>query len=552
MKGILASIVTLAIAITANAEGGKRYLVKMKSQMAFDSIVAQMRHSSPAFFQNPRVSQFQVLNQMTASTEALENIGLLVVESAADVNALKNNPAVDYVEEEVWHPLPDFPTVAFARGKKPSPPDNDNRITVLEPWGIAAVKAPEAWSVTRGENATVLVLDTGVDKDHPALRDRFLKGQNFIMDEQAVDDVTDGVGHGTHVSGTILASGNPNDLVGVAPRARLMMGRVCATEGCSSVAIVQGVNWGIDQQVQVMSLSLSGPFATPAEQDAFARAEQANVVVVAASGNESKATVGFPAALPSVLAVGAVDSAGSRAPFSNYGPELGVVAPGVNVYSSVPRGTGRATSVTYKGNQISSLQFRGSPLGSVKDTPVVFANFGSVVDFQTVDAKGKIVLVLRGGSIPFSDKAKNAAAAGAAGVLIANNQGGLSPGSVTTDGTEVSLPVIEIPQAAGDTLQSDIASSNAPTISMEVLATDYATYQGTSMATPHVAGVVALVRSANPGLSAAQVRALLKDTATPLSPNDANQYGAGLVDAELAVKRALQTAPASLKLANGF
>ena len=87
---------------------------------------------------------------------------------------------------------------------------------------------------------------------------------------------------------------------------------------------------------------------------------------------------------------------------------------------------------------------------------------------------------------------------------------------------------------------------------MNVLATDYAAFQGTSMATPHVAGVVALIRSANPGLSAAQIRALLKDTANPLTPNDQNQYGAGLVDAELAVKRALQTAPQVLKLANGF
>ena len=72
------------------------------------------------------------------------------------------------------------------------------------------------------------------------------------------------------------------------------------------------------------------------------------------------------------------------------------------------------------------------------------------------------------------------------------------------------------------------------------------------MASPHVAGVAALVRAANPGLSVPQVRALLKDTATPLSPNDQNQFGAGLVNAELAVKRALQTTAAPLKLANGF
>jgi subtilisin family serine protease len=547
MKGILASVIVLATALTANAEGNKRYLVKMKSQTAFNSIVTQMRHNSPAFFQNPRVAQFQVFNQITNSTEALENVGLLVVE-ASDVNNLKNNPAVDYVEEEVMHPLPDFPTIALARGNPPP----SNSVTVVQPWGIAAVKAPAAWATTRGESSTVLVLDTGVDKGHPAIRDRFIKGQNFVMDEQAVDDVTDGVGHGTHVSGTILASGNPNDLIGVAPRARLMMGRVCATEGCSSIAIVQGVNWGIDQQVQVMSLSLSGPQATMAEQDAFNRAEQANIVVVAASGNESKASVGFPAALPTVFAVGAVDSASNRAPFSNYGPELGIVAPGVDVYSSVPRGTGRASTVTYRGSKITSLQFRGSPAKAANDAVIAFANFGSVLDFQNIDAKGKVVLILRGGGVSFREKALNAMGAGAIGVLIANNKLGIDPGSVTTDGTEVAVPVIEIPQAAGSSIQNDLLSGNALTISMQVLATDYSSYQGTSMATPHVAGVVALVRAANPGLTAAQVRALLKDTATSLLPNDLNQYGAGLINADLAVKRALQTAPASMKLANGF
>lgn len=551
MKGILTALAILTVSIQAHATvTGKRYLVKMKTQSAFNTVVAQMRHTSPMFFQNPRVSQFRVLNQFTKSTEALENVGLLVIESDQSMNALKNDPNVEFVEAEVWHPLPISDRIASVSSQSKTKPTD----TVVMPWGISAVQAPQAWKQTRGENSTVLVLDSGVDKDHPAIADRFVKGQNFVMDEHAVDDVTDGVGHGTHVSGTILASGAHNGLVGVAPRAHLMMGRVCADEGCSSIAIVQGVNWGIDQHVQVMSLSLSGPGATAAEQDAFGRAEQANIVVVAASGNESKATVGFPAALPSVLAVGAVDSTKTRASFSNYGPELGVVAPGVNVYSSVPRGTGREAQVEYKGDKLDCMMFRGSPAGSLDSAEIVYANFGSAPDFQSVNVKGKIALVQRGSGISFRDKALNAISAGATGVLIFNNKEGLDPGAVITTPTdpEIAIPAIEITQAAGQAIENDIAGGRAPKISMGVVATDYAVYQGTSMATPHVAGVVALVRSANPNLTAAQVRALLKDTATPLSPNDQNQYGAGLIDADLAVKRALQTVPESLQLANGF
>ena len=67
---------------------------------------------------------------------------------------------------------------------------------------------------------------------------------------------------------------------------------------------------------------------------------------------------------------------------------------------------------------------------------------------------------------------------------------------------------------------------------------DYASFQGTSMATPHVAGVAALVRAANPQLTPSQVKALLKQTATPLGPNSNNEYGAGIVNAEAAVGQA--------------
>src|SRR5262249_29799074 len=139
----------------------------------------------------------------------------------------------------------------------------------------------------------------------------------------------------------------------------LLMGRVCGVDRCSSIAIAEGVNWGISENVQVMSLSLGGEFVTPAEAEAFNMAEKANVVVVAASGNESVASVGYPAALPSVLAIGAVDEAQTRADFSNYGPELALVAPGVNVLSSLPRGMGRRSTVTVNGQTVASMQFDG-------------------------------------------------------------------------------------------------------------------------------------------------------------------------------------------------
>jgi subtilisin family serine protease len=77
--------------------------------------------------------------------------------------------------------------------------------------------------------------------------------------------------------------------------------------------------------------------------------------------------------------------------------------------------------------------------------------------------------------------------------------------------------------------------------SVAVVGSDYATFDGTSMATPHVSGVVALIKATNPNLTPAQVRDVLKSTAAPTTDvNDQNQYGAGVVDAEKAVAKASQ------------
>jgi serine protease len=148
--------------------------------------------------------------------------------------------------------------------------------------------------------------------------------------------------------------------------------------------------------------------------------------------------------------------------------------------------------------------------------------------------------------IPFADKVKAAIAAGATGVLIANNAPGLIPGTLSTDGSEVAVPAVMIEQSVGDAAKAALAAGSAVNSSIAVIKTDFASFQGTSMATPHVVGVAALVRAANKSLTPAQVRALLKSTATQLSgPNDQNQLGAGLVNAEAAVAKAFSMVPLS-------
>jgi len=316
------------------------------------------------------------------------------------------------------------------------------------------------------------------------------------------------------------------------------MGRVCGEQGCSNIAVSQGINWGISKKVDVISMSLGGPLGTPAERRAVEAADKAGITVVAASGNDGKAKVSFPSAFPTVISVGAVDSTLKKADFSNWGPELDVVAPGVDVVSSVPLGSGRESLVLIENSEVVSTSFSGSPLvRSPAVNQLVAAGLGKPEDFKNVNVQGKFALILRG-EIPFADKAKNAIAAGAAGVVIYNNAPGLIQGSLTSDGSTMAVPVVMIEQTMGESIVKQLLMGKTVTASLQTIATDYASFAGTSMATPHVAGVVALLKSANKNLTSAQVMDVLKKTATPLGPNTNNEFGAGLVNAEKAVTTA--------------
>ena len=520
-RSLLLSFLSLAFAFSAHAEA-KRYLVQFKSSGKFQA-------------------QRLVLNTHAKVTDNLNNINMMVVESddALSMQMLKSNPDIAIVEEEIFH-APPRPIIARQRAKTHELPVAAVHDQMEMPWGIKAVNAPQAWNTTRGAGARVMVLDTGIDQGHPALAGQIEAVQNFTGGD--ANDVTDEVGHGSHVSGTIAANGLNGGLVGVAPEAKLLMGKVCTPIGCSNIAIASGLNWAVQQKVDVVSMSLGGPIMTPAEGAAVQSCEDNGVLVVAASGNDGKAQVSYPAAAPTAFAVGAVDETLAKADFSNWGPQLAIMGPGVDVISSVPRGTGREAAIQVnddgKGLQVvNSMAMSGTPSVAAVNNDLVFCNLGDKNDFPP-EVKGKFALINRG-TIAFADKVTNAIAAGAAGVLIANNAPGLIVGTVVaTEGTEVAIPAVMIEQSVGAAAQAALAAGTPVNATIAVNATDYASFEGTSMATPHVSGVAALVRAANKTLTPAQVRTILKSTATALTPNDQNQMGAGIVNAEAAVANA--------------
>ena len=551
-RGIMKTISKLFISLVATVALGNvasakdRYLVIYKSKQGFTAMNQYMLTEG--------VSSVKVEDSLVHV-----NGQVLQTSNVNAINALRNHPEVDVIEMETFRaspkPINGFKISKAAQTWNESEDvvSDDTQSTphlnegVSTPWGIMAVNAGAAWETSRaGAKARVLVLDTGIDPKHPALKGNFEKGRNFFQsfDGPNPEDFLDKEGHGTHCAGTIAGAYNEQTgFTGVAPLAKILMGRVCGDLGCSNIAVAQGINWGVEQKVDVISMSLGGPSTSSAERKAVQNAEAAGVTVVAASGNGGNAAVSYPAALPTVVAVGAVDSSIKKTSFSQWGPELDIVAPGAAVVSTVPQGTGRdsVTEINVDGVKtlVKSAAFSGTKLfPTAKIGALVPAGLGKPEDFAKVNVAGKFALISRG-EIAFADKVKNALAAKAIGVVVYNNTTGLMQGALSEDGTELDVAVVMIEQAVGLKLVEQITAGAAAAAAISTSASDYAMFDGTSMATPHVAGVVALIKSANKNLTPAQVRTILATTAQALGPNDANQYGKGLVQADKAVKMAV-------------
>jgi len=542
---ILAAFISLVL--SSGAFAGERYLVVMKSTQSADTAYKAFSRKTDKGFLNNFFTKESDFSKVEAKViENLANLNTVVVEAdAAEIAKLQNNSDVALIEKEMFHPAPK-PMKGFVVTSKKSKKTFASVLAVpAQPWGIAAVKAPEAWvaSSNKGAGARVLVLDTGIDAEHPSLKANFEKGQDFTGLSNG-SDFSDNQGHGTHCSGTIAGIQNGSGFSGVAPEAKILMGRVCSENGCSNIAIARGISWGIAENVDVISMSLGGMFSTPAERSAIAFADQMGITIVAASGNNGTGMVSYPAALPTVIAVGAVNSKLEKADFSQFGPELAIVAPGVDVVSTVPVGSGRESEVFVSiqgvARKVASSAIQGvKESTSAVDTELVYAGLGKPEDFAGINVEGKFALISRG-EITFAEKVKNAMAAKAVGVIFYNNAPGLISGTVTQDNSVLDIYAAMIEQSIGEELKAELLSGHPAAASILTLKKDYTALAGTSMATPHVAGVVALMKAAKKSLRPADVKSILQKTAQPLmGPNANNELGAGLVNAEAAVNAAL-------------
>lgn len=204
-------------------------------------------------------------------------------------------------------------------------------------WGMEAIGARRVWATTPGDRAVkVAVIDTGIDAAHPDFSGRVEAGRDFINQD---DDPADDDGHGTHCAGTVAAGLGNGGVVGVAPGVTLLAVKVLDGEGGGTfVSVSAGIVHAADRGARVLSLSLSAPRTSKLLEEAVAHAAAKGALLVAASGNAGSTAPAYPAALPQVMAVGAVRRGDMPAYFSNTGKHLSVAAPGVDILSTVPGG----------------------------------------------------------------------------------------------------------------------------------------------------------------------------------------------------------------------
>jgi len=203
-------------------------------------------------------------------------------------------------------------------------------------WGPYIIWADYAWDLTLGNMSTsVFVLDQGIDYYHPDLGN-YVGGWDFVDWDNDPYPTDTAEHHGTHVSGIVAAT--IDNSIGIAGMAQiyLAVGRVLnATGGGSWQTVSQGILWAAQNNADVINMSLGGPAPSQIVEEACDSAWYRGCLLVAASGNEGADSISYPARYWSVIAVGALDTTFIKADFSNWGPEMELIAPGVWIVSTV-------------------------------------------------------------------------------------------------------------------------------------------------------------------------------------------------------------------------
>ncbi|MBW8807289.1 MAG: S8 family serine peptidase [Lysobacter sp.] len=397
------------------------------------------------------------------------------------------------------------------------------------PYGITKVQAPDVVATgADGTGVKVCVIDSGIKADHEDFAGITITG--YAPSGQSWN--TDTCGHGTHVAGTIAAvGGNGTGVVGVSPGKvslhiiKYFDGPTCGFSYSST--LVDAANRCAQAGAKVINMSLGGSLSSTSENTAFTNLYNQGVLSVAAAGNDGNATKSYPASYTNVISVASVDINNVKAASSQFNDAVDIAAPGVDVLSTYPK---KGTPVSVNGASYEATGLTGAAAISASAPMVDGARCAAAGSWS-----GKVVLCERG-DISFGDKVANAKNGGALGVVIYNNVPGAFSGTLG-DGVTSTIPAVSVSQADGVSLRGLVGQT--ATVSGVVIynVNAYSLLSGTSMASPHVAGVAALLYSAKPSATTTQVRDAISSTALDLgAAGRDNEYGFGLVRAFNAVE----------------
>ena len=419
------------------------------------------------------------------------------------------------------------------------------------PYGFNNVQAGSVSDSNAG-NRKVCVIDSGYALNHEDLSGNLHAGTNGLAGNW---NTTSG-SHGTHVAGTIAAMNNSVGMKGIMPnqKVNLHIIKVFNAQGFTYASgLVGAVNDCVSAGSHVVNMSLGGGAPSNAERNGMQSALDNGVLLVAAAGNDGASTHSYPASYDAVVSVAAVDQDNFHANFSQDTNQVEISGPGESVYSTVD-GDGRVASITYGSTTLEnyevwpSLRVIRNPndptrlaLGEIN------ANFsGSLAactlsggSYSCGDMTNKVCVVERNGNenprtntYPDLNAVKACQDAGAVGAIIYSNatRPSLKSNQVRDLNSVINIPSVAVNRTLGQQLVAAAGTTANVNFASDA---NYALYDGTSMASPHVAGAVALAWSTKPTCTATQVRSAMQATALDIgAAGRDNQTGHGLVQVQ--------------------
>jgi subtilisin family serine protease len=600
-----------SVPAVATYEGSGAWFVELNSPPAAEGTsIGTINNEQAAFRREARAAGIKFTERFAFKT--LVN-AISVKADAAQASALSQVPGVKSVSPVGIIEAPVGETVS---------PD---LATAIQMTGADVVQDDLGFD---GTGVKVAVMDTGIDLDHPDLggdgtagqpfpNTRVIAQHDFVGDAYNAtetspdfnpvpvpDDFADDCnGHGTHVAGIVGAdkASGPNGALGVAPRVTFGAYRVFGCDGATTEDImVAAMEEALADDMDVLNMSIGDAFNNwPGDITAEASTRLVNkgVVVVASIGNSGANGVysaGAPGVGEKVIGVASFENSHVRAPGFTITPDdMGIAYIRAVGFGSVPAPPAPPTSGTFAIAETAA----GDAVGTVPPGTLPANDACNAVAPPAGFFAGKIALIRRG-TCGFSEKAKNAEAAGALAVVLYNNQPGLVTPQLAT-APQVAIPVVMISQIDGEEIHNRLVTSAVDlTWHSEVTAVNplgglisgfssygpaadltlkpdigapgglirstypledggYNTISGTSMASPHVAGAVALLLDAFPGMSPQAVRDVLPNTAEPAawSGNPGSGFlepvyrqGAGMLRIDRAIQEPVRVAPAKLSL----